>query len=110
MWAVWACVCGRVRRRVRRIERVRERKRGPACAVWSVCVCVPWSRTDVSDVDVLRWLLCCRQVTRVVLLWVNNHFNDFETDPAMSDFLETFEKLLENQVSDAAPKWIGWHV
>ena len=75
-----------------------------------VCVCAPWSRTDVSDVDVLRSLLCCRQVTRVVLLWVNNHFNDFETDPAMSDFLETFEKLLENQVSDAAPKWIGWHV
>ena len=58
----------------------------------------------------LRWLLCCRQVTRVVLLWVNNHFNDFETDPAMSDFLETFEKLLENQVSDAAAKWIAWHV
>ena len=81
----------------------------PASAVWSVCVCVLWSRTDISDVDVLRSLLCCRQVTRVVLLWVNNHFNDFETDPAMSDFLETFEKLLENQVSDA-PKWIGWHV
>ena len=88
---------------------MRERKRGPACAVWSMCV--PWShsRTDVSDVDALR-SLCCLQVTRVVLLWVNNHFNDFETDPAMSDFLETFEKLLENQVSDAAPKWIGWHV
>uniref|UniRef100_A0A3Q3KXE5 Rap guanine nucleotide exchange factor (GEF) 6 n=1 Tax=Labrus bergylta TaxID=56723 RepID=A0A3Q3KXE5_9LABR len=34
-------------------------------------------------------------VTRIVLLWVNNHFNDFEGDPAMTHFLEEFEKLLE---------------
>ncbi|XP_078142609.1 rap guanine nucleotide exchange factor 6 isoform X2 [Centroberyx gerrardi] len=34
-------------------------------------------------------------VTRIVLLWVNNHFNDFEGDPAMTRFLEDFEKLLE---------------
>ncbi|XP_037544188.1 rap guanine nucleotide exchange factor 6 [Nematolebias whitei] len=34
-------------------------------------------------------------VTRIVLLWVNNHFNDFEDDPAMTHFLEDFEKLLE---------------
>lgn len=31
------------------------------------------------------------RVTRVVLLWVNNHFTDFETDPDMIEFLETFE-------------------
>nr|XP_056710261.1 rap guanine nucleotide exchange factor 6 isoform X4 [Euleptes europaea] len=36
------------------------------------------------------------KVTRVVLLWVNNHFNDFEGDPAMTRFLEEFEKNLEN--------------
>ncbi|KAI1902931.1 hypothetical protein AGOR_G00021380 [Albula goreensis] len=35
------------------------------------------------------------KVTRVVLLWVNNHFNDFEGDPAMTRFLEDFEKHLE---------------
>ena len=35
------------------------------------------------------------KVTRVVLLWVNNHFTDFETDPSMMEFLETFESLLE---------------
>ena len=35
------------------------------------------------------------KVTRVLLLWVNNHFTDFETDPAMIDFLETFETCLE---------------
>ncbi|XP_054481228.1 LOW QUALITY PROTEIN: rap guanine nucleotide exchange factor 6 [Anoplopoma fimbria] len=34
-------------------------------------------------------------VTRIVLLWVNNHFNDFEGDPAMTRFLEDFEQHLE---------------
>ena len=38
------------------------------------------------------------QVTRIVLLWVNNHFNDFEGDPAMTRFLEEFEKNLEDTV------------
>uniref|UniRef100_A0A6A7FVZ9 Rap guanine nucleotide exchange factor 2-like n=2 Tax=Hirondellea gigas TaxID=1518452 RepID=A0A6A7FVZ9_9CRUS len=33
--------------------------------------------------------------TRVVLLWVNNHFTDFEMDPVMMDFLEKFEEGLE---------------
>ncbi|XP_064216044.1 rap guanine nucleotide exchange factor 6 isoform X4 [Tribolium castaneum] len=37
------------------------------------------------------------RVTRVVLLWVNNHFTDFETDPDMIDFLETFEQGLEDE-------------
>ncbi|XP_068947924.1 rap guanine nucleotide exchange factor 6 isoform X7 [Petaurus breviceps papuanus] len=36
------------------------------------------------------------KVTRVVLLWVNNHFNDFEGEPAMTGFLEEFEKNLED--------------
>ncbi|KAI5643072.1 rasGEF domain-containing protein [Phthorimaea operculella] len=37
------------------------------------------------------------KVTRVVLLWVNNHFTDFETDPSMMDFLESFETALERE-------------
>ncbi|XP_019390100.1 PREDICTED: rap guanine nucleotide exchange factor 2 isoform X10 [Crocodylus porosus] len=37
------------------------------------------------------------KVTRVVLLWVNNHFNDFEGDPAMTQFLEEFENNLERE-------------
>ncbi|XP_064457908.1 rap guanine nucleotide exchange factor 6-like isoform X3 [Ornithodoros turicata] len=37
------------------------------------------------------------KVTRVVLLWVNNHFTDFETDPDMMEFLELFEQCLEAQ-------------
>ncbi|XP_062868307.1 rap guanine nucleotide exchange factor 6 isoform X3 [Trichomycterus rosablanca] len=55
-------------------------------------------------------------VTRIVLLWVNNHFNDFEGNPAMTQFLEDFEKLLDeakmkghlrllNIASAAKAKW-----
>lgn len=33
-----------------------------------------------------------------MLLWVNNHFNDFEGDPAMTRFLEEFERNLEDTV------------
>lgn len=37
------------------------------------------------------------RVTRVVLLWVNNHFTDFESDPQMMKFLEIFETGLEKR-------------
>lgn len=37
------------------------------------------------------------RVSRVVLLWVNNHFTDFETDPHMMEFLEQFEAGLERE-------------
>jgi Rap guanine nucleotide exchange factor 2 len=37
------------------------------------------------------------KVTRVLLLWVNNHFTDFETDPAMMEHLERFEESLERE-------------
>ena len=37
------------------------------------------------------------KVTRVLLLWVNNHFTDFETDPLMMEQLEKFEALLEEE-------------
>ncbi|KAM3869129.1 rap guanine nucleotide exchange factor 6 [Diretmus argenteus] len=46
------------------------------------------------------------KVTRIVLLWVNNHFNDFEGDPAMTRFLEDFEKHLEATVR-STPKMKG---
>ena len=36
-------------------------------------------------------------MTRVLLLWVNNHFTDFETDPAMMEQLERFEESLERE-------------
>ncbi|KAL1122157.1 hypothetical protein AAG570_003562 [Ranatra chinensis] len=37
------------------------------------------------------------RVTRVILLWVNNHFTDFETNPAMMEILEVFEGWLERE-------------
>ena len=33
----------------------------------------------------------------MLLLWVNNHFTDFETDPAMMEHLERFEASLEEE-------------
>ena len=35
------------------------------------------------------------RVARVVILWVNNYFTDFETDSQMMEFLEEFEMELE---------------
>ncbi|XP_042559067.1 rap guanine nucleotide exchange factor 2 isoform X5 [Clupea harengus] len=37
------------------------------------------------------------KVTRVVLMWVNNHFSDFEEEDAMSGFLEEFQSCLEKE-------------
>lgn len=37
------------------------------------------------------------RVTWVVLLWVNNHFTNFEMDPVMMNFLEQFEEGLERE-------------
>ena len=51
----------------------------------------------VAD-QLLEWFsdpLLRDKVTRVLLLWVNNHFTDFETDPTMMEFLERFEAELE---------------
>ena len=50
------------------------------------------------------------RITRVVLLWVNNHFNDFESDMDMTEFLQSFESALEANVSkkcvvDAQQAW-----
>ena len=40
-------------------------------------------------------VLMCWQAIRIVLLWVNNHFIDFERYPAMIAFLEQFQYSLE---------------
>uniref|UniRef100_A0A914XL56 RPGF2 n=1 Tax=Plectus sambesii TaxID=2011161 RepID=A0A914XL56_9BILA len=37
------------------------------------------------------------KVARIVLLWVNNHFNDFETNVDMMKLLERFEQALERE-------------
>ena len=60
-------------------------------------------RTFISSpIDVAEKLLdwfhegkLCDRVTRVLLLWVHNHFTDFENDPIMMEFLERFEVALD---------------
>ena len=53
----------------------------------------------------VKWIVClihgelCCQVVRVILLWVNNHFRDFEMLPDMGDVLDKFSSLLEKHVS-----------
>ena len=37
------------------------------------------------------------RVARILLLWVNNHFTDFETDSKMMSFLEHFEECLQEE-------------
>ena len=56
-------------------------------------------RSVVVANQLLEWFqdpLLRDKVTRVLLLWVNNHFTDFETEPSMMEFLERFETELEN--------------
>ncbi|XP_070854494.1 rap guanine nucleotide exchange factor 2 isoform X2 [Drosophila suzukii] len=52
---------------------------------------------DLDEVDAHKTQELRDRVTRVVLLWVNNHFTDFEADYEMMEFLEVFETLLERK-------------
>ncbi|XP_043654074.1 rap guanine nucleotide exchange factor 2-like isoform X1 [Drosophila teissieri] len=52
---------------------------------------------DLEQVDAHKTQELRDRVTRVVLLWVNNHFTDFEADYEMMEFLEVFEALLERK-------------
>ncbi|XP_017048393.1 rap guanine nucleotide exchange factor 2 isoform X2 [Drosophila ficusphila] len=52
---------------------------------------------DLEQVDSHKTQELRDRVTRVVLLWVNNHFTDFEADHEMMEFLEVFEALLERK-------------
>ncbi|XP_016973395.1 rap guanine nucleotide exchange factor 2 isoform X2 [Drosophila rhopaloa] len=52
---------------------------------------------DLEQVDAHKTQELRDRVTRVVLLWVNNHFTDFEADHKMMEFLEVFEALLERK-------------
>ncbi|KAJ8023170.1 Rap guanine nucleotide exchange factor 2 [Holothuria leucospilota] len=48
------------------------------------------------------------KVTRSVLLWVNNYYNDFENNPDMIEFLEEFEDHLERE--DMGPQLRLLHI
>lgn len=58
------------------------------------------SPMEIAD-KLIKWFLdepLRERITRVVLLWVNNHFNDFESDMEMTEFLQSFEATLEQYV------------
>jgi Rap guanine nucleotide exchange factor 2 len=38
-----------------------------------------------------------RKVYRIVLEWITNHFNDFETNKSLYEFVETFQDTLNNE-------------
>lgn len=45
---------------------------------------------------ILDWLSdgrCRERVARIVLIWVNNHFNDFEANKEMLALLDRFESV-----------------
>ncbi|KAH8378456.1 hypothetical protein KR093_011501, partial [Drosophila rubida] len=52
---------------------------------------------DLEQLDTHKTQELRDRVTRVVLLWVNNHFTDFEADHEMMEFLEIFEAGLERK-------------
>ena len=70
-------------------------------------------RTFLTDVKVItnKLLECfdhppqsnsCEHVARVVLTWVNNHYNDFETQAHLYEFLELFDDRLQNHEDDVS--------
>lgn len=44
--------------------------------------------------------MSCEHIARVVLSWVNNHYNDFETNTKLYEFLETFDDRLQNHETE----------
>ena len=48
---------------------------------------------DSFKVQTIGWF----QVVRIILLWVNNHFKDFESDWKMMALLEKFHERLHQQ-------------
>ena len=39
-------------------------------------------------------------IARVILSWVNNHYNDFESNPKLHEFLEKFDEFLQNHSAE----------
>ncbi|CAF0888167.1 unnamed protein product [Rotaria sordida] len=49
--------------------------------------------------------IICEHIARVVLSWVNNHYNDFETNIKLYEFLEIFDDRLENHEIEHIRSW-----
>ncbi|CAF4213895.1 unnamed protein product [Rotaria sp. Silwood2] len=44
-------------------------------------------------------------IARIVLSWVNNHFNDFESNMKLYEFIEKFDDYLQYDVNDYMRSW-----
>ncbi len=44
--------------------------------------------------------MSCEHIARVVLSWVNNHYNDFETNAKLYEFMENFDDRLQNHQTE----------
>ncbi len=44
--------------------------------------------------------MSCEHIARVVLSWVNNHYNDFESNIKLYEFLEIFDERLQNHETE----------
>ena len=43
-------------------------------------------------------------ITRVILAWVNNHYNNFESNQKLYEFLEKFDEFLQNHPAEVKSK------
>jgi len=42
----------------------------------------------------------CEHIARIILSWVNNHYNDFESNTKLNEFLEKFDEYLQNHETE----------
>lgn len=49
-------------------------------------------------------LTSLEHIARVVLSWVNNHYNDFETNTKLYEFLEVFDDRLQHHEKEVRRK------
>ncbi|CAF0905048.1 unnamed protein product [Adineta ricciae] len=50
-------------------------------------------------------LTICEHVSRVILSWVNNHYNDFESNTQLNEFLEKFDDELQHHDGEGMRSW-----
>ncbi|UJR30940.1 hypothetical protein I4U23_018452 [Adineta vaga] len=59
----------------------------------------------LNHFDVNGGLSSCEHVARVVLSWVNNHYNDFESNTKLYEFLEVFDDRLQHHENEQIQSW-----
>jgi Rap guanine nucleotide exchange factor 2 len=48
--------------------------------------------------------LSSEHIARVILSWVNNHYNDFESNSKLNEFLEKFDDYLQHHDTEVTNK------